>query len=72
MTGFPSKEAIAASENTSSSERCTVTILSASLPDRLISLPRYFLKDGREAAIVEAFENKVFIADVGNSPKDWD
>ena len=30
------------------------------------------LKDGREAAIVEAFENKVFIADVGNSPKDWE
>ena len=28
------------------------------------------LKDGREAAIVEAFENKVFIADVGSSPKD--
>ena len=30
------------------------------------------LKDGGEAAIVEAFENKVFIADVGNSPKDWE
>ncbi|MDO5398225.1 MAG: hypothetical protein Q4G33_09870 [bacterium] len=30
------------------------------------------LKDGREAAIVEAYENKVFIADVGDSPKDWD
>ena len=30
------------------------------------------LKDGREAAIVEAFENKVFIADVGNSPADWE
>lgn len=30
------------------------------------------LKDGREASIVEAFENKVFIADVGSSPKDWD
>ena len=30
------------------------------------------LKDGREAAIVEAFENKVFIADVGSSPKDWE
>lgn len=30
------------------------------------------LKDGREAAIVEAFENKVFIADVGDSPADWD
>lgn len=30
------------------------------------------LKDGRQAAIVEAFENKVFIADVGSSPKDWE
>lgn len=30
------------------------------------------LKDGREAAIVEAFDNKVFIADVGDSPADWD
>lgn len=30
------------------------------------------LKDGREAAIVEAFENRVFIADIGDSPKDWD
>lgn len=30
------------------------------------------LKDGREASVVEAFENKVFIADVGSSPKDWE
>lgn len=30
------------------------------------------LKDGREAAIVEEFENKAFIADVGSSPKDWE
>lgn len=30
------------------------------------------LKDGREASIVEAFDNKVFIADVGSSQKDWD
>lgn len=30
------------------------------------------LKDGREASIVEAFENKAFIADVGGSPKDWE
>lgn len=30
------------------------------------------LKDGREASIVESFENKVFIADVGDSPKDWE
>lgn len=30
------------------------------------------LKDGREASIVEAFDNKVFIADVGDSPKDWE
>lgn len=30
------------------------------------------LKDGREAAIVEAFDNKVFIADVGSSPEDWE
>lgn len=30
------------------------------------------LKDGSKASIVEAFENKVFIADVGDSPKDWE
>lgn len=30
------------------------------------------LKDGRRAAIVEAFDNKAFIADVGSSPKDWE
>lgn len=30
------------------------------------------LKDGREAAIVEAYNNKVFLADVGSSPMDWD
>ena len=30
------------------------------------------LKDGREAVIVEAFEGKAFIADVGSSEKDWE
>lgn len=30
------------------------------------------LKDGRTAAIVEAFDNKVFVADIGDSPKNWD
>lgn len=30
------------------------------------------LKDGRKAVIVEAFENKAFIADVGDSPTDWE
>ena len=30
------------------------------------------LKDGREASIVEAFDHKLFIAEVGNSPKDWE
>ena len=30
------------------------------------------LKDGRMAAVMEAFENKVFFVDVGDSPKDWD
>lgn len=30
------------------------------------------LKDGRKPSIMEAFENKVFIADVGSSPKDWE
>lgn len=30
------------------------------------------LKDGRKASIIEAFESKVFIADVGSSPKDWE
>ena len=30
------------------------------------------LKDGIIAYIMEAFDNKVFIADVGSSPKDWE
>lgn len=30
------------------------------------------LKDGREAAIVEVFDNRAFIADIGSSPKDWE
>ena len=30
------------------------------------------LKDGRKATIVETFDNKVFIAYVGSSPKDWE
>lgn len=30
------------------------------------------LKDGRKASIVEAFENKVFVAEVGSSEKDWE
>lgn len=30
------------------------------------------LKDGREASIVEAFDNKAFIADVGDSPENWE
>lgn len=30
------------------------------------------LKDGRIASIVEVFDGKAFIADVGGSPKDWD
>jgi hypothetical protein len=30
------------------------------------------LKDGRTASIVEVFDNKAFIADVGSSPKDWE
>ena len=30
------------------------------------------LKDGRTAAIVEVFSKKNFLADVGDSPKDWD
>lgn len=29
-------------------------------------------KDGRTAAVMETFENKVFLVDVGNSPEDWD
>ena len=28
------------------------------------------LKDGRMAAVMEAFENKVFIVDVGDSPEE--
>lgn len=28
------------------------------------------LKDSRKVTIVEAFDNKAFIADVGSSPKD--
>lgn len=30
------------------------------------------LKDGREAAIVEVFGDRVFLADVGSSEKDWE
>lgn len=30
------------------------------------------LKDGRKAVIVEVFEDKAFIADVGSSPTDWE
>lgn len=30
------------------------------------------LKDGREASIVEIFDSKVFIVDVGSSPEDWE
>lgn len=30
------------------------------------------LKDGREAAVVEAFDNRSFIVDVGDSQKDWE
>ena len=30
------------------------------------------LKDGRTASIVEAFDNKAFIADIGSSPADWE
>lgn len=30
------------------------------------------LKDGREAAVVEAYETSSFIVDIGNSPKDWE
>lgn len=32
---------------------------------------RVLLKDGREADVMEAFENKAFIVDVGSSPEDW-
>ena len=30
------------------------------------------LKDGRQATIVEVFSEKVFLADVGDSPKNWE
>lgn len=30
------------------------------------------LKDGREAAIIEKFSEKDYMADVGDCPKDWD
>ena len=30
------------------------------------------LKDGREAAIVEVFSERDFMADVGSGPEDWD
>ena len=30
------------------------------------------LKDGREAAIVEVLDDTHFLADVGDSPADWD
>lgn len=33
---------------------------------------KVLLKDGNKGVVVEAFENKVFIVDVGNSPEDWE
>lgn len=30
------------------------------------------LKDGREATIVEVFDETHFLADVGSGPEDWD
>ena len=30
------------------------------------------LKDGREGSVMEAFDNKVFIVDVGSSTEDWE
>ena len=33
---------------------------------------RVLLKDGIEADVMEAFENKAFIVDVGSSPEDWE
>ena len=30
------------------------------------------LKDGRTAAVMEVFENKAFLVDVGDSPENWD
>ena len=30
------------------------------------------LRDGREASIVEAYENRAFIADIGSSSDDWE
>lgn len=30
------------------------------------------LKDGREAAIIEVFSERDFLADVGDSPADWE
>ena len=30
------------------------------------------LKDGRTGCVVEVFENKKFIVDIGNSPKNWE
>ena len=30
------------------------------------------LKDGRTAGIVEVFDSTHFLADVGDSPEDWD
>lgn len=30
------------------------------------------LKDGREACIVEVWSDTAFLADIGNSPADWD
>lgn len=30
------------------------------------------LKDGREASVMEAFDDKAFIVDVGSSPVDWE
>lgn len=35
-------------------------------------LDTVLLKDGRKADIMEVLDDKTFIADVGNSPADWE
>ncbi|MBO6133269.1 MAG: hypothetical protein J6P05_02925 [Lachnospiraceae bacterium] len=39
---------------------------------RIRQYDRVVLKDGTKATVVEIFSEKDFLADVGNSPDDWD
>ncbi len=42
------------------------------IKEKIHEYDNVLLKDGREAAIVEVFDESHFLADVGSSPADWE